>query len=146
VRVVKTSLRSSARGDFVSTRQPHDRGALVHPLDDVLPGEASVLEAAEESLAGQRTGARRLLPFLGPAFIASVAYIDPGNFATNMAAGAEYGYLLLWVVVTANLMAMLIQAMSAKLGVATGKNLPEVCRERFPRPVSVFLLQQTLFG
>jgi manganese transport protein len=63
-----------------------------------------------------------------------------------MAAGAEYGYLLLWVVVTANLMAMLIQAMSAKLGVATGKNLPEVCRERFPRPVSVFLLQQTLFG
>ena len=63
-----------------------------------------------------------------------------------MAAGAEYGYLLLWVVVTANLMAMLIQAMSAKLGVATGKNPPEVCRERFPRPVSVFLLQQTLFG
>lgn len=114
-----------------------DRAALVHPLDDVLPGEASVLEAAEESLAGRRHGLRGLWPFLGPAFIASVAYVDPGNFATNMAAGAGYGYLLLWVVLLANLMAMLIQAMSAKLGIATGKNLPEVCRERFPLSVRV---------
>ena len=114
----------------------HDRGALVHPLDDVLPGEASVLEAAEASLAGERRGARRLWPFLGPAFIAAVAYVDPGNFATNMAAGAKFGYLLLWVVLMANLMAMLVQSMSAKLGIATGRNLPEVCRERFPRPVS----------
>jgi len=114
-----------------------DRAALVHPLDDVLPGEASVLEAAEESLAGRRRGLRGLWPFLGPAFIASVAYVDPGNFATNMAAGAGYGYLLLWVVLLANLMAMLIQAMSAKLGIATGKNLPEVCRERFPLSVRV---------
>jgi manganese transport protein len=117
----------------------HDRAALVHPLDDVLPGEARVLEAAEESLAGRRRGIRRVWPFLGPAFIAAVAYIDPGNFATNMAAGAGYGYLLLWVVLTANLMAMLIQSMSAKLGVATGKNLPEVCRERYPRRVSILL-------
>lgn len=115
----------------------HDRAALVHPLDDVLPGEASVLEAAEESLAGRRRGLRGLWPFLGPAFIASVAYVDPGNFATNMAAGARYGFLLLWVVLVANLMAMLIQSMSAKLGIATGKNLPEVCRERFRRSVSV---------
>jgi manganese transport protein len=117
----------------------HDRDALVHPLDDVLPGEARVLEAAEESLAGRRRGFRGAWPFLGPAFIAAVAYVDPGNFATNMAAGAGYGYLLLWVVLMANLMAMLVQSMSAKLGIATGKNLPEVCRERFPRSVSFFL-------
>lgn len=77
----------------------------------------------------------RLLPFLGPAFIASVAYIDPGNFATNIQSGAKFGYMLLWVIVASNLMAMLIQTMSAKLGIATGLNLAEHCRERFPRPV-----------
>ena len=124
------------------TPPSHDRAALVHPLDDVLPGEARVLEAAEESLAGRRRGIRGAWPFLGPAFIAAVAYVDPGNFATNMAAGARYGYLLLWVVLMANLMAMLIQSMSAKLGIATGKNLPEVCRERYSRPVSVLLWLQ----
>jgi manganese transport protein len=122
--------------------ESHDRTALVHPLDDVLPGEARVLEAAEESLAGRRRGFRGAWPFLGPAFIAAVAYIDPGNFATNMAAGAKYGYLLLWVVLMANLMAMLIQSMSAKLGIATRKNLPEVCREQYSRPVSVMLWLQ----
>ena len=73
-----------------------------------------------------------MFPFLGPAFVAAVAYIDPGNFATNVAAGAKYGYLLLWVVLASNLMAMLIQSMSAKLGIATGLNLAEACRERFP--------------
>ena len=83
-----------------------------------------------------------MTPFLGPAFIASVAYVDPGNFATNMAAGAKFGYLLLWVVLVANLMAMLIQSMSAKLGIATGMNLPEVCRERFPRRVTFLLWVQ----
>ena len=98
-----------------------------------------MLRAAERSLRGERSGIRRLTPFLGPAFIASVAYVDPGNFATNMAAGAKFGYLLLWVVLAANLMAMLIQSMSAKLGIATGMNLPEVCRERFSRPVSFVL-------
>jgi manganese transport protein len=117
----------------------HDRESLIHPLDDVLPGEARVLEAAEESLAGRRRGVRGLSPFLGPAFIAAVAYVDPGNFATNMAAGAGYGYQLLWVVLMANLMAMLVQSMSAKLGIATRKNLPEVCRARFPRKVSFML-------
>ncbi|MBA4116415.1 MAG: Nramp family divalent metal transporter [Rubrobacter sp.] len=85
---------------------------------------------------------RGLLPFLGPAFIAAVAYVDPGNFATNIAGGAQFGYLLLWVILVSNLMAMLIQSMSAKLGIATGKNLPEVCRERFPRPVSLALWVQ----
>jgi manganese transport protein len=129
----------SARAEEPRAPREHDRTALIHPLDDVLPGEARVLEAAEDSLAGRRRGLRGLSPFLGPAFIACVAYVDPGNFATNMAAGAGYGYLLLWVVLMANLMAMLVQAMSAKLGIATRKNLPEVCRERFPRPVSFLL-------
>ena len=98
-----------------------------------------MFEAAHESLAGRRRGARGVWPFLGPAFVASVAYVDPGNFATNMAGGAEFGYLLLWVILTANLMGMVIQSMSAKLGIATGMNLPEVCRERFPRAASVLL-------
>ena len=75
----------------------------------------------------------RILPFLGPAFIACVAYIDPGNFATNIADGSRFGYRLVWVIVGANLLAMLIQTLSAKLGIATGRNLPEVCRERLPR-------------
>jgi manganese transport protein len=76
-----------------------------------------------------------VLPFLGPAFIASVAYVDPGNFATNIQGGAQFGYLLLWVVVASNLMAMLIQTLSAKLGIATGMNLAEICRSQFPMPV-----------
>jgi manganese transport protein len=117
--------------------QPHVVG-----VEDVLPGEARVLWAAERALSGERRGLRALGPFLGPAFIAAVAYIDPGNFATNMASGSQFGYTLLWVVLTANLMAMLIQSLSAKLGVATGLNLPEVCRERFPLPVVIFLWLQ----
>jgi manganese transport protein len=80
-----------------------------------------------------------LLPFLGPAFIASIAYMDPGNFATNIQGGAQYGYLLLWVVVSSNLMAMLVQSLSAKLGIATGKNLPEMIRQEAPRPVTWIL-------
>ncbi len=79
---------------------------------------------------------RGTLPLLGPAFVAAVAYIDPGNFATNIQGGARYGYLLLWVVVAANLTAMLVQMLSAKVGIATGKNLPEICRETFPRGVT----------
>jgi len=110
--------------------------------EDALPGELRVLRAAERSLNGERRGLRALLPFLGPAFIAAVAYVDPGNFATNMAGGAQFGYMLLWVVLGANLMAMLIQSLSAKLGIATGRNLPEVCRDRFPFPVVVFLWVQ----
>ena len=71
---------------------------------------------------------------LGPAFVASIAYVDPGNFATNIEGGAQFGYLLLWVVLLANVMAMLIQYLSAKLGIVTDRNYPEVVRERFPRP------------
>ncbi len=81
-------------------------------------------------------------PFLGPAFIACVAYIDPGNFATNIAAGSKFGYTLLWVIVAANLMAMLIQTLSAKLGIATGRNLPEVCREEFSHRATIGLWLQ----
>ena len=84
----------------------------------------------------------RILPFLGPAFIACIAYIDPGNFATNIAAGSRFGYTLIWVIVASNLMAMVIQTLSAKLGIATGRNLAEVCREQFSRRVSIFLWLQ----
>ena len=108
-------------------------------VDSVLPGEAATLRAAQASLTGERGGLRGLWPFLGPAFIAAVAYIDPGNFATNIAGGAKYGYLLLWVVLSVNLMAMLVQTLSAKLGIATGRNLPETCRDNFSRPVSIGL-------
>ena len=110
--------------------------------DDALPGEARVIEAAERALSGERRGVRAVLPFLGPAFIAAVAYIDPGNFATNMAGGSEFGYMLLWVVLAANLMAMLVQSMSAKLGIATGRSLPEVCRDRFGFRVVLMLWLQ----
>ena len=111
-------------------------------VGDVLPGEAATLRAAQAALAGERRGLRGLWPFLGPTFIASVAYVDPGNFATNIAGGAKFAYLLLWVVLAANLMAMLVQALSAKLGIATGKNLPEICRDHFPRSVSIGLWLQ----
>jgi manganese transport protein len=104
-----------------------------------LPGEARVLAAATASLTGDRRGFRKLWPLLGPAFVAAIAYVDPGNFATNIAAGAGYGYLLLWVILAANLMGMLIQSMSAGLGIATGMSLPEVCRVRHRKPV-VFVL------
>jgi manganese transport protein len=79
---------------------------------------------------------RGTLAMLGPAFVACIAYVDPGNFATNIAGGARYGYLLLWVLLSANLMAMLIQNLSAKIGIATGRNLAELCRDHFPRPVA----------
>ncbi len=103
--------------------------------------DVSTLQAANEVLSGQSKKGKlaKLLPFLGPAFIASVAYMDPGNFATNIAGGAQFGYQLLWVILVSNLMAMLLQTLSAKLGIATGRNLAEVCRDRFPR-WSVWLL------
>ncbi len=85
---------------------------------------------------------RATLAMLGPAFVASIAYVDPGNFATNLQAGAQYGYLLLWVVLAANLMAMLIQYLSAKLGIVSDRNLPEVVREHFPQPFTWFMWVQ----
>jgi manganese transport protein len=122
---------------------PAESAALrLAPQAAALPGERRVHEAAERSLSGERRGLRAAWPFLGPAFIAAVAYVDPGNFATNLAGGARFGYMLLWVILAANLMAMLIQTMSAKLGIATGMNLPEVCRAKFPPPVTVALWVQ----
>ena len=100
-------------------------------------GSPRVVAAAHEALAGKRRGIAALLPFAGPAFVASVAYMDPGNFATNIAGGARFGYRLLWVVVLANLMAMLFQGLSAKLGIATGKNLAELSRENTSKPVGL---------
>jgi manganese transport protein len=93
------------------------------------------IQAAHGVLAGQRRGRRAYLAFAGPAVVASIAYMDPGNFATNIQAGAKYGYGLLWVVLLANLIAMLFQALSAKLGIVTGRNLAEPCRDEFPKPV-----------
>ena len=100
-------------------------------------GDTKVVASAALVLEGRsrRRGLKQILPFMGPAFIASIAYIDPGNFATNIQGGAEFGYILLWVVVASNLMAMLLQTLSAKLGIATGTNLAEHCRNQFPRAV-----------
>jgi manganese transport protein len=102
---------------------------------------SGTVQAAEDALRGYpRTW--RILPFLGPAFVACVAYIDPGNFATNIAGGSKFGLTLCWVILASNLMAMLIQTLSAKLGIATGRNLPEVCRAEFSRRTSFGLWVQ----
>ena len=93
------------------------------------------LLAGRQVMAGRRGGFRAILPFAGPAIVASIAYVDPGNFATNIQAGARHGYLLLWVVVLANLIAMLFQALSARIGIVTGHSLASLCRSHFPRPV-----------
>jgi manganese transport protein len=119
---------------------------------DTMPNPAATAPAPErsslsarttgralEALAGGPGGVRTALAFAGPAVIASIAYMDPGNFATNIQAGAKYGYGLLWVVLTANVIAMLFQALSAKLGIVTGRNLAELCRDHFPKPV-VFVM------
>jgi manganese transport protein len=106
-----------------SKNRQHSDTATISAATDVLTGES------------RKKGLACLWPFLGPAFIASIAYVDPGNFATNIQGGAKFGYTLLWVVVCSNLMAMLIQSLSAKLGIATGRNLAELCRLHFPRPL-----------
>src|SRR5271157_1886998 len=94
------------------------------------------LAGMRETLAGRGRPFSALL-FVGPAVIASIAYVDPGNFATNIQAGARYGYTLLWVVLLANLIAMLFQALSAKLGIVTRRNLAEMCRDQLPMPVVI---------
>lgn len=105
--------------------QPYRPGSLSHRTS----------RSIRDVLEGRTTGVRAILPFVGPAVIASIAYMDPGNFATNIQAGAKYGYTLLWVVLAANLIAMLFQALSARLGIVTGRNLAEMCREHYPRPM-----------
>lgn len=131
-------------GELSSPPPPGDSlggGENVLP-EDVLPGEAAVNRAARRSLDGHSRGIARIWPFLGPAFIAAVAYVDPGNFATNIAGGSKFGYLLLWVVLAANLIAMVVQTQSAKLGIATGRNLAEACRDTFSRRTSIGLWLQ----
>src|SRR5512136_1625951 len=115
----------------LSTKGNHN---TIHKID-------STRNAAKAVLSGRskKTWLARLVPFLGPAFIASIAYVDPGNFATNIQGGAQFGYELLWVILGSNLMAMLLQALSAKLGIASGKNLAELCRENFSRPVVIVM-------
>src|ERR1700689_4022993 len=108
---------------------------MIEPIARPASLTERTVATARPGLEGQPGGWRAYLAFAGPAVIASIAYMDPGNFATNIQAGAKYGYGLLWVVVLANLIAMLFQALSAKLGIVTGRNLAEMCRDRFPRPV-----------
>src|SRR5215831_3131803 len=128
-------LQSSGKAGSTRDRLPDRDGSW----DAAMAGPGSLtgrsVAAAREVLAGRRSGVSARLAFVGPAVVASIAYIDPGNFATNIQAGAKYGYELLWVVLAANLIAMLFQALSAKLGIVTGRNLAEMCRDEFPRPV-----------
>jgi manganese transport protein len=114
--------------------EPAFEGATADGASVALRERAAVRSPLEELLAKGRL--RATLSMLGPAFVASIAYVDPGNFATNLQGGAQFGYLLLWVVLVANLIAMLIQYLSAKLGIVTDRNLPEVVRERFPRAIT----------
>ena len=102
-----------------------------------LAQDSPTVRAARAALDGKRRGIMAVLPFMGPAILASVAYMDPGNFATNIQSGAEYGYNLLWVVLLTGALAMFYQNLSAKLGIATGKNLPEVCREQFQHGTTI---------
>jgi len=123
---------------FVNAKRPGRYDDRV-PMSDTVVRAGSLSEqtlaTARQVLTGERGGLRASLAFAGPAVVASIAYMDPGNFATNIQAGAKYGYGLLWVVLLANIIAMLFQGLSAKLGIVTGKNLAEMCRDHFPRPV-----------
>src|ERR1700679_4103518 len=123
------------RGRAFACRIPMTAREMIEPV--VRPASLSeqTVATARQVLAGERGGFRAALAFVGPAVVASIAYVDPGNFATNIQAGAKYGYGLLWVVLLANVIAMLFQGLSAKLGIVTGKNLAEMCRDHFPRPV-----------
>src|SRR5580693_4223584 len=118
-----------------------DSGPHADPKADAEAGPGSLTARAQatarEVLAGRRGGLRAHLAFAGPAVIVSIAYMDPGNFATNIQAGAAHGYLLLWVVLLANVIAMLFQALSARLGIVTGHSLASLCRLHFPRPVVI---------
>src|SRR3954466_6581907 len=110
-------------------------------IDQVVRGSVSdrTVAAARAVLAGRRPGFRGYLAFAGPAVVASIAYMDPGNFATNIQAGARHGYMLLWVVVLANLIAMLFQSLSARGGTVTGQSPSGRCRQSFPRPLVLFM-------
>ena len=118
-------------------------GSPIVPIGGLVAGAAApVLTRSRLEQVRGRGRVRGVLAMLGPAFVAAVAYVDPGNFATNFSAGARFGYSLTWVILVANAMAMLVQYLAAKVGVATGRDLPELCRERFPRPVTFVLWAQ----
>src|SRR5215467_1969853 len=117
------------------SRQKPGSGTLDKRVAEAKSLSDRTAASARAILSGRRRSVGDYLAFAGPAVIASIAYMDPGNFATNIQAGAKYGYTLLWVVLLANLIAMMFQALSAKLGIVTGRNLAEMCREHFPRPV-----------
>ena len=108
------------------------------PLDED-PRDLSgrTAEVVRSVLSGRRSMLRGIVALSGPAVVASVAYVDPGNYVTNIQAGARYGYGLLWVVLLANLIAMMFQGLSARLGIVTGRNLAELCRQRYPRPATL---------
>ena len=132
---VAPSVPSAASRD--GRRAPRPVRAVRPPGPAGPLGAAGRLEDPGRLEAARRRGRLRgVVALLGPAFVAAVAYVDPGNFATNFSAGAQFGYALAWVVVLANLMAMLVQYLSAKVGVATGRDLPELCRDHLPRPLS----------
>src|SRR6202030_1622811 len=124
--------------DADAERTPTGTGVAV-PWDAGIARQGSLtgrtVEMARAVLDGRRSGPLAHLAFVGPAVVASIVYVDPGNFTTNIQAGAKYGYELLWVVLVANLIAMLFQALSAKLGIVTGRNLAEMCRDEFPPAV-----------
>jgi manganese transport protein len=122
--------KSSGAGGATAAVRPAATGASV------------ALRPSPLQLVRARGRGRATLQLLGPAFVAAVAYVDPGNFATNISGGSQFGFLLLWVIVAANLMAMLIQYLSAKVGIVTGRNLPELCREHLPRPATLGLWVQ----
>ena len=125
-------LKSSKMSRMASSNPPLKTSKAKRSNSDTISRDAKAVLSGRS----KKGWFARLLPFLGPAFIASIAYVDPGNFATNIQGGAQFGYELLWVILGSNLMAMLLQALSAKLGIASGKNLAEHCRERFsPRVV-----------
>lgn len=133
------SGRCAAAGGWVCKRgrAAWKRAESLRPVDALRGADEGTLALAIEVLEGRsrRRGLARLLSFLGPAFVASVAYVDPGNSATNIQAGSAFGYTLVWVVVASNLMAMLVQSLSTKLGIATRRNLAEICRDRLPKPM-----------
>src|SRR5215467_2427982 len=128
-------LQSSGEAGSTRDKLPEAGGSWDVGMTGPGSMTARSVAAAREVLAGRRSGLTAHLAFVGPAVVASIAYVDPGNFATNIQAGAKYGYDLLWVVLGANLIAMLFQALSAKLGIVTGRNLAEMCRDEFPPTV-----------
>src|SRR3954453_12523624 len=136
-------MRPDALDPFGAITRTTSLAGALQPAGDVsaMPGPRPEhlsdrsRRAIAEYFAGHRSGARSALLFAGPAVLASTAYMDPGNFAVNIEAGATYGYALLWVVLAANIIAMLFQALSAKLGVATGQNLAQLCRLYCPAPL-----------